>query len=165
MTISRSTQDCFNDSNTGQVISNPPGKLVSGGARSSMPPAPPPLPGAHASGSCVRAGLVERPRLISASTMEGSRTLHAGATRRSYSAGLIIRQKEPSSRRFEERSASSEQSAAPNAPMFVATPAGGRGLDEMRARACSRDWNDGIYVINHRLLIEVLVADPARAVR
>ena len=40
MTISRSTQDCFNDSNTGQVISNPPGKLVSGGARSPHAPRP-----------------------------------------------------------------------------------------------------------------------------
>jgi hypothetical protein len=62
----QSAEDVFNDSKTGQIISNPPSRLVSGGARS---PTPPP-PGAHASRSCVRHCLIERPRPLALSCQQ-----------------------------------------------------------------------------------------------
>jgi DMSO/TMAO reductase YedYZ molybdopterin-dependent catalytic subunit len=143
--------------------------------------------------------------------MERSRTLHAGATRHSASAGLIIRQREPANlempfdqvdsyltptelfyirshfpapkidpacyrltidgavrtplavsyeelrgMRSETRTAILE--CAGNSRVFL-VPRDAMG----NVQPGEHDWNYGGYVINHRLPIEVLVADPTRA--
>jgi hypothetical protein len=166
MTISRSTQDCFNDSNTGQVISNPPGKLVSGGARSPHAPRPTAPPRRArirflrarrsrretSSDQCIHDG-----RIKNAACRCNSSVIFGGSHHSAESA--LVSQ---------IRGAQCELGAVGSAECTGVRCDScwrARAWTKMRARSCSRDWNDGGYVINHRLPIEVLVADPKRAVR